>query len=239
MIAETSVEKLIAKHGPMTRAEAHRVLVQNFDAANLSVKEISRRIGITPDRVEQILDQLDGMPHEDAAERAPSVEPIHGAPKVVHAEPSPRPAARKPVATHGTYSGYNKHAQSIERPGDWSRKPCESCAEARRKYQSARKASGRPAAKPPLPPTLALQAGGIVSADTKVRVTLGLPDESEVVIPLSTRRATARIIRRREYGLGLPSGEIAPTTGPTAEIAARNGVTVYRRTVTEWEQVSP
>lgn len=71
-----------------TVAQAHRQLVAEMDEAGDSPAEIARKLGISVDRVEAILDQLDESdgrpPHPDDDHRAPAVEPVR---------PDPRPAA--------------------------------------------------------------------------------------------------------------------------------------------------
>lgn len=72
----------------MTKAEAQRSLVQSMDAEGLSAEEIAKRVGITEDRVEQILDAVDGRPHPDDEHRAPAVEPLPPEkPKVIPSAP--------------------------------------------------------------------------------------------------------------------------------------------------------
>ena len=69
-----------------TVAQAHRHLVAEMDEAGDKPEEIASKLGISVDRVEAILDQLDesdGRPaHPDDAHRAPAVEPV---------QPEPRP----------------------------------------------------------------------------------------------------------------------------------------------------
>lgn len=71
-----------------TVAQAHRQLVAEMDEAGDSPAEIAAKLGISVDRVESILDQLDESdgrpPHPDDDHRAPAVEPVR---------PDPRPAA--------------------------------------------------------------------------------------------------------------------------------------------------
>lgn len=72
-----------------TRAESLRTLVAEFFADDVEPAEIAKRVGISVDRVESILDQLDeteGRPaHPDDEHRAPAVEPV---------APEPRPATK-------------------------------------------------------------------------------------------------------------------------------------------------
>lgn len=59
---------------PMTKAEGRRLLVSQFDAEGLDAEEIAHRIGVSVDEVDRILDQLDGVPHQETVRTAD----IHG-----------------------------------------------------------------------------------------------------------------------------------------------------------------
>lgn len=73
-----------------TVAESHRILVAGMDAEGLPPEEIARRVGISTARVDAILDQLDGVPHEDDQHRAPSVAPAADArARDLHTEAEP------------------------------------------------------------------------------------------------------------------------------------------------------
>ena len=70
-----------------TVAQAHRLLVAEMDEAGDAPEEIAKKLGISVDRVEAILDQLDesdGRPaHPDDEHRAPAVEPVLSEPRPV------------------------------------------------------------------------------------------------------------------------------------------------------------
>lgn len=70
-----------------TVAQAHRHLVAEMDEAGDKPEEIAKKLGISVDRVEAILDQLDesdGRPaHPDDEHRAPAVEPVSPEPRPV------------------------------------------------------------------------------------------------------------------------------------------------------------
>lgn len=91
-----------------TVAQHHRVLVAEMDEAGDSPAEIAKKLGISAERVEAILDQLDetdGRPaHPDDEHRAPAVEPVAPEPRpatksgpIVVGSPARAPAQPKPV----------------------------------------------------------------------------------------------------------------------------------------------
>ncbi len=59
-----------------TVAQAHRLLVAEMDEAGDKPEEIAQKLGISAERVDAILDQLDGIEHLDDVHRAPAVEPV-------------------------------------------------------------------------------------------------------------------------------------------------------------------
>lgn len=71
----------------ITVAQAHRQLVAEMDEAGDPPEAIAKKLGISVDRVEAILDQLDesdGRPaHQDDEHRAPAVEPVRAEPRPV------------------------------------------------------------------------------------------------------------------------------------------------------------
>jgi hypothetical protein len=219
----TAVERLLRERGPMSRAEAFRVLVREFDAEGCDVGEIGRRIGITSDRVEQILDQLDGVPHTD--EQAPALEPIHGAPKVVRSQAVPVPPGfevherirrgRRTPSDEikcGTLPGYRRHTRKRE-------KPCEPCREVYNEHERDRKA----ALKAALRAAQSGSAGAVKPARQRVQV--------RWLIPRGERMPEGL---RREFGVANTAGRIVAVSDTTAELAAADGSRVYVRTVTDW-----
>jgi hypothetical protein len=92
-----------------TVAQAHRQLVAEMDEAGDPPAEIAKKLGISVDRVEAILDQLDesdGRPaHQDDEHRAPAVEPVRAEPRpttepVVELHPVPEmPATADELTT--------------------------------------------------------------------------------------------------------------------------------------------
>lgn len=94
-----------------TVAQHHRVLVAEMDEAGDSPAEIAKKLGISAERVEAILDQLDetdGRPaHPDDEHRAPAVEPVAPEPRpatksgpIVVGSPARAPSKPKPVVVH-------------------------------------------------------------------------------------------------------------------------------------------
>lgn len=88
---------------PMTVMEAHRVLVAEMDADGYPTMAIAERVGISVERVGQILDWLDAHPGGEvvplpARTTQPDPEPTKSNPEPVKASPEPVKPAERPAA---------------------------------------------------------------------------------------------------------------------------------------------
>ncbi len=150
-----------------TVAQAHRQLVAEMDEAGDKPEEIASKLGISVDRVEAILDQLDESARAPRKKPAVEVRPVPDMP----AEAEDIPAAdlvmtdqqradiealRAELAApprcgdkQGTYAGYQWHASYDDSP------PCDPCRDARRAYDRdhPRRSQAQPASAEPAEPT--------------------------------------------------------------------------------------
>jgi len=196
---------------PTTRIAQVREQISALTDQGLDSVDIAARLGTTVSRVDQVLDQLEGV---HLAALPPVIPPIrHSAgpklPKLtsipVPKQEAPAPAAA-PAAGHDTAYGYKQHKKRGE-------KPCDACRDARNAYQRdywQQKTTARPSLTPAAEPK------------PKVQVRWLIP------------RGVDHTHMRAEYAIEKPGGGVQIVSYTTAELHAANGTKILARYISPW-----
>lgn len=245
---------------PLTHAEATRALVTKYDSEGDTPERIAERLGLSVDRVERILDQLD-VPHEIDAP-APAIEPLLG--KVVHAsragsvspirpakvtqpgpvptkasprpvKPAPEPVkpARQPAAKATGLVRVHGSRRGYQQHYRFKEKPCQECKDAWNTSERERHATAREA----------VAARAAAPGPVRPRVVPARPPQQPRVRPtvqvrwLVPRGEQLPAGTHYEYAVEEPYGMRVVSAG-TAEVEADFGQSVFRRLVSDWVEVT-